>query len=145
MNDLHKVCYSLVHTSFHNEFEVWDKDFHVSRVHLQESNNTQVLVPFLPNIAEGLVAVATQFSSDVLSLCLETLSIVLSVSYYNGINKQLVCCCFFGILKLPRKTQYPNRVLAFQNISFKNLDEKTLLYRYLELKEKYPNTTVFFK
>lgn len=47
---------------------------------LKSSENTQVLVPFLPNITEGLVAVATQFSSDVLSLCLECLSIVLSVS-----------------------------------------------------------------
>ena len=48
--------------------------------YLKESNNTQLLVPFLPNITEGLVTVATHFSSDVLSLCLETLSIVLSVS-----------------------------------------------------------------
>ncbi|XP_060587837.1 importin-9-like [Ruditapes philippinarum] len=46
---------------------------------LKTSENTQLLVPFLPNITEGLVNVATQFSSDVLSLCLETLSIVLSV------------------------------------------------------------------
>ncbi|KAH3881360.1 importin-9-like isoform X2 [Dreissena polymorpha] len=46
---------------------------------LKTSENTAMLVPFLPNITEGLVAVATQFSSDVLSLCLETLSMVLSV------------------------------------------------------------------
>ncbi|XP_052781923.1 importin-9-like [Mya arenaria] len=46
---------------------------------LKESGSSQMLVPFLPNITEGLIAVATQFSSDVLSLCLETLSMVLSV------------------------------------------------------------------
>ncbi|KAL4226818.1 Importin 9 [Mactra antiquata] len=46
---------------------------------LKTSDNTQMLVPFLPNITEGLITVATQFSSDVLSLCLECLSIVLSV------------------------------------------------------------------
>ncbi|WAR26205.1 IPO9-like protein [Mya arenaria] len=47
---------------------------------LKESGSSQMLVPFLPNITEGLIAVATQFSSDVLSLCLETLSMVLSVN-----------------------------------------------------------------
>ncbi|KAL3853056.1 hypothetical protein ACJMK2_016638 [Sinanodonta woodiana] len=47
--------------------------------HLKTSNNTHLLVPFLPSITEGLVTVATQFSSDVLALCLETLSVVLSV------------------------------------------------------------------
>ncbi|WAR26248.1 IPO9-like protein [Mya arenaria] len=35
---------------------------------LKESGSSQMLVPFLPNITEGLIAVATQFSSDVLSL-----------------------------------------------------------------------------
>lgn len=54
---------------------------------LKQSENTQILVPFLPNIAEGLVAVATQFSSDVLSLCLECLSIVLSVSMVSKITQ----------------------------------------------------------
>ena len=34
---------------------------------------------------DGLVAIATQFSSDVLTLCMDTLSIVLTVSlcYYS--------------------------------------------------------------
>ncbi|XP_069141482.1 importin-9-like isoform X2 [Argopecten irradians] len=47
--------------------------------HFKNKNDTQLLLPFLPNIVEGLVSIATQYSSDVLSLCLETLAVVLSV------------------------------------------------------------------
>lgn len=47
--------------------------------HLKSANTTQYLIPFLPNILDGLLSIATQFSSDVLSLCLETLSILLTV------------------------------------------------------------------
>lgn len=36
--------------------------------------------PFLENILDGLVAVATQFSSEVLGLCLETLTVVIMVT-----------------------------------------------------------------
>lgn len=49
--------------------------------HLKSANTTQYLIPFLPNILDGLLSIATQFSSDVLSLCLETLSILLTVSW----------------------------------------------------------------
>ena len=58
--------------------------------YLKEASNTQLLIPFLPNITEGLVTVATQFSSDVLSLCLETLSLVLSVSIFTNISSLIV-------------------------------------------------------
>ena len=58
--------------------------------YLKEASNTQLLIPFLPNITEGLVTVATQFSSDVLSLCLETLSLVLSVSIFTNISSLFV-------------------------------------------------------
>lgn len=47
--------------------------------HLKNSNNTQQLMPFLNTILEGLMTIATQYSSEVLSLCLETLAVVLSV------------------------------------------------------------------
>ncbi|KAK7490568.1 hypothetical protein BaRGS_00018171 [Batillaria attramentaria] len=47
--------------------------------HLKTTNNIQLLAPYLDNILDGLVAVATQFSSDVLGLCLETLSVVVTV------------------------------------------------------------------
>ncbi|XP_074644656.1 importin-9-like [Tubulanus polymorphus] len=49
--------------------------------HLKQSNNTQLLAPFLGNITDGLVSIAQQFSADVniLALSLETLSIVISV------------------------------------------------------------------
>ncbi|KAL8589419.1 hypothetical protein ACOMHN_021571 [Nucella lapillus] len=46
--------------------------------HLKATGNTQLLTPYLDNILEGLVTVATQFSSDVLALCLETLSLVVT-------------------------------------------------------------------
>ncbi|XP_071133365.1 importin-9-like [Mytilus edulis] len=48
-------------------------------IHFKSLKNPQVLTPFLPNIMDGLLSVATQFSSDVLSLCLESIATVLSV------------------------------------------------------------------
>ena len=47
--------------------------------HLKTTGNIQLLAPYLANILEGLVTVATQFSSEVLGLCLETLSVVVTV------------------------------------------------------------------
>ncbi|XP_067683421.1 importin-9-like [Haliotis asinina] len=47
--------------------------------HLKTSNNTQLLVPYLPNIVSELVTIATQFSAEVLGLCLETLTVVVAV------------------------------------------------------------------
>ncbi|XP_041347809.1 importin-9-like [Gigantopelta aegis] len=47
--------------------------------HLKTSNNTQLLVPFLSNILDGLITIATQFSAEVLGLCIETLTVVISV------------------------------------------------------------------
>lgn len=47
--------------------------------HLKSSNNAAVIVPFLPPILDGLIAMATQFSTEVISLVLETLCIVISV------------------------------------------------------------------
>uniref|UniRef100_K1PYV4 Importin-9 n=1 Tax=Magallana gigas TaxID=29159 RepID=K1PYV4_MAGGI len=47
--------------------------------HLKSANTTQYLIPFLPHILDRLLSIASQFSSDVLSLCLETLPILLTV------------------------------------------------------------------
>ncbi|PVD24404.1 hypothetical protein C0Q70_14886 [Pomacea canaliculata] len=47
--------------------------------HLKGTGNIQLLAPYLENILDGLVAVATQFSTEVLGLCLETLSVVVTV------------------------------------------------------------------
>ncbi|RUS86218.1 hypothetical protein EGW08_006013, partial [Elysia chlorotica] len=47
--------------------------------HLKMSNNTQLLAPFLQNVLDGLISIATQFSADVMGLCLETLSVVITV------------------------------------------------------------------
>uniref|UniRef100_A0A672QF53 Importin-9-like n=1 Tax=Sinocyclocheilus grahami TaxID=75366 RepID=A0A672QF53_SINGR len=46
---------------------------------LKLSESTHVLQPFLPNILEGLVQLAAQFSSEVLTLVMETLCIVCTV------------------------------------------------------------------
>ncbi|BFZ10398.1 hypothetical protein BsWGS_13436 [Bradybaena similaris] len=48
--------------------------------HLKMVGNTQILVPYLQNILEGLIGVATQFSTEVMGLCLETLAVVVTVS-----------------------------------------------------------------
>ncbi|KAK7102594.1 importin-9-like [Littorina saxatilis] len=47
--------------------------------HLKTTGNIQLLAPYLDNILEGLVTVATQFSTEVLGLCLETLSAIVAV------------------------------------------------------------------
>lgn len=62
--------------------------------HLKGTGNIQLLAPYLENILDGLVAVATQFSTEVLGLCLETLSVVVTVSNYIVINVFL-CSNFF--------------------------------------------------
>uniref|UniRef100_A0A8C6PT57 Importin 9 n=2 Tax=Nothobranchius furzeri TaxID=105023 RepID=A0A8C6PT57_NOTFU len=46
---------------------------------LKLSESTHVLQPFLPSILDGLVQLAAQFSSDVLTLVMETLCIVCTV------------------------------------------------------------------
>ncbi|TST85775.1 Importin-9 [Bagarius yarrelli] len=46
---------------------------------LKLSESTHVLQPFLPSILDGLVQLATQFSSEVLTLVMETLCIVCTV------------------------------------------------------------------
>ncbi|PNF35800.1 Importin-9 [Cryptotermes secundus] len=47
--------------------------------HLKNSNNTQMLVSLLPSIMDNLLGMATQYSSEVLSLVMETLALVLSI------------------------------------------------------------------
>lgn len=47
---------------------------------LKLSESTHVLQPFLPSVLEGLVQLAAQFSSEVLTLVMETLCIVCTVS-----------------------------------------------------------------
>lgn len=46
---------------------------------LKLSESTQILQPYLPSVLEGLVQLAAQFSSEVLTLVMETLCIVCSV------------------------------------------------------------------
>ncbi|KAI5093529.1 importin-9, partial [Silurus meridionalis] len=79
---------------------------------LKLSDSTHVLQPYLPSILEGLVQLATQFTSEVLTLVMETLCIVCTVDptfttsaenkicpltiaiflkYNNGVLKLFVC------------------------------------------------------
>lgn len=46
---------------------------------LKISDSTHILQPFLPSILDGLISLATQFSSEVLTLVMETLCIVCTV------------------------------------------------------------------
>lgn len=49
--------------------------------YLKVTSNTQVLLPYMARIMDGILTLATQFSSEVLALVLETLQVVLKVSY----------------------------------------------------------------
>lgn len=53
--------------------------FHRYCDQLKLSESTHVLQPFLPSVLEGLVQLAAQFSSEVLTLVMETLCIVCTV------------------------------------------------------------------
>ena len=48
--------------------------------HLKASHNVGILLPFLEGILSGLVSIATQFSSEVLCLVMESISILITVS-----------------------------------------------------------------
>ena len=47
--------------------------------HLKKTDNKQALQPYIADMMDGLLAIAQQFSTEVLSLCLETLNMVLEV------------------------------------------------------------------
>lgn len=59
--------------------------------HLKTTGNIQLLAPYLDNILEGLVTVATQFSTEVLGLCLETLSAIVAVSQSRLVLHDCLC------------------------------------------------------
>ena len=48
--------------------------------HLKATNGTQMILPYMTQIMEGILTLATQFSADVLALVMETLQVVLAVS-----------------------------------------------------------------
>ncbi|KAK9528742.1 hypothetical protein VZT92_012888 [Zoarces viviparus] len=59
---------------------------------LKLSDSTHVLQPFLPSILEGLVQLAAQFSSEVLTLVMETLCIVCTVDPAFTISAENKIC-----------------------------------------------------
>ena len=66
--------------------------------HLKVAENTQILMPFLSKIMDGLLTMATQSTDDVLALVLESLRIVMSVrkitqllDYFNAWKTIQLC------------------------------------------------------
>ncbi|KAF0034528.1 hypothetical protein F2P81_012286 [Scophthalmus maximus] len=59
---------------------------------LKLSDSTHVLQPFLPSILEGLIQLAAQFSSEVLTLVMETLCIVCTVDPAFTISAENKIC-----------------------------------------------------
>ena len=47
--------------------------------HLRQTESTMVLQPFIGDMVEGLLNVASLYSTDVIALCLETFCVVLQV------------------------------------------------------------------
>ena len=47
---------------------------------LADTDNIQVLRPYLQQMMEGVLTVSTQYSSEVLALCLETVCSLVTVS-----------------------------------------------------------------
>ena len=52
--------------------------------HLKHTGKTQLIKPYLPEMTQGLLALATQSMDDVLALVLESLRIVMSVSWVRA-------------------------------------------------------------
>lgn len=61
---------------------------------LKASESTHVLQPFLPGILDGLIHLAAQFSSEVLSLVLETLCTVCTVDPVFTASAESKVCPF---------------------------------------------------
>ena len=60
--------------------------------HLSATDRTHVLQPFIGNMVDGLLTVMTQFSTEVIALCLETLCVVLEVrSYFSCHHWNYLC------------------------------------------------------
>lgn len=59
---------------------------------LKLSESTHILQPFLPSVLEGLVQLAAQFSSEVLTLVMETLCIVCTVDPAFTISAENKIC-----------------------------------------------------
>lgn len=74
---------------------------------LKLSESTHVLQPFLPSILEGLVQLAAQFSSEVLTLVMETLCIVCTVdpAFTTGAENKICPLTIAIFLKYNNGTQ----------------------------------------
>lgn len=57
--------------------------------HLSQHEQTHVLEPYIGTMVEGLISVTTMFSTDVISLCLDTLDTVLQVTVDNHFS--MIC------------------------------------------------------
>ena len=61
--------------------------------HLKSSNNQQMLAPVLPEVLDRLVEITGQFSCEVLALTMETIAMVLTVSYMIQVNLDMTDHC----------------------------------------------------
>ncbi|XP_067129013.1 importin-9 [Centruroides vittatus] len=69
--------------------------------HLKASQQTSILIPYLPPVMEGLINLATQFSSEVLALVMESITIALSVDkdFMASIEERVLSLAIAAFLK----------------------------------------------
>jgi len=67
--------------------------------HLSSTERTHVLQPVIGSMVDGLLTVMTQFSTDVIALCLETLCVVLQVLPETDVD-----CSFIKLNHTSKKT-----------------------------------------
>ena len=65
---------------------------HEYSAHLLATGNAQLLAPYLTKIMDAILMLATQFSSEVLCLVLETLQGLLKVRMYSGTHVLRYAC-----------------------------------------------------
>lgn len=85
---------------------------------LKLSDSTHVLQPFLPSILEGLVQLAAQFSSEVLTLVMETLCIVCTVDpAFTTSAESKICPLTIAIFLKYNNGTTPRRLSLFLPLS----------------------------
>ncbi len=113
---------------FHKNSDLSLYLFHRYCEQLKLSESTHVLQPFLPSVLEGLVQLAAQFSSEVLTLVMETLCIVCTVdSAFTTSAENKICPLTIAIF-----LKYSNGKIILKSTAsiFCNLDYLCLMFSF---------------
>lgn len=117
-----------------NHFHIFDMYFYVTNFlssycdQLKISESTHVLQPFLPSILDGLIHLATQFSSEVLNLVMETLCIVCTVDpAFTASVENKICPFTIAIFLKYSNGMHSSYILKVRLVSLLNAAAENLI------------------